>query len=681
MAVARLGYEIDSSGAVVATGNLDDMSAAAVRAEKSKNALTMGAKKASNSLFTLEGASRAAAASIINGQRTATVAASSFGGLGREVADTARESRLYAQEMDAIRAKFNPLFAASKQYEHALREIADAERMGAISAREATAARDRAAASMNATNTAAMVMGKTTKISAAHVANLGAQFNDIGVMLAAGQSPLQLAVQQGTQINQVFAQMGGGKQALKGLAAGFMSMVNPMSLATIGIIAGGAALVQWGIAALGASDEADGLSKAMKDIEDNTKNANLELKRMQMGLASLEQVLLVERQKVLRLEILEIERAMETLSGRNLRGARLRVAERQSEIDLIQKAINEENDAIRQSDQWARSMAAVGDEVSSILSGLLSISGGVIGNAAKQSEIDALRAGKSIRDASKAAAAFKAEVEFSAREQGANMFERILIQGERYQFERGQQLDAELDAEREAARKRNSIRGGGGGGVLGAGTSDIEKTIEALRTQSEVVKQWYAQNKLALQMATDEELAIIGGRHEAEQRLQSEHQRRLAEINAGWHGTRLDQTQTFMGEMAAALQSGNSKMQAAAQVFASVEALINAYRAYNQVLADPTLPALAKIPAAFAVLSAGLKTVSSIKSLSGGGGSGSSAGVTAGSSGSGAAPQTRAIISVQGGRTRFSVEEYDDIIRAVQGSSGDGVIIEGFVSA
>lgn len=680
MAVARLGYEIDSSGAVVATGNLDDMSAAAVRAEKSKNALSNSAKSTSNSMFALGGAFSSASIKMVRGQTAAVATTGAFRGLGAEVADTARESRLYAQEMDAIRAKFNPLFAASKQYEHALREIADAERMGAISAREAAAARDRAAASMNATNTAAMVMGKTTKISAAHVANLGAQFNDIGVMLAAGQSPLQLAVQQGTQINQVFAQMGGGKQALKGLAAGFMSMVNPMSLATIGIIAGGAALVQWGIAALGASDEAEGLSKAMKDIEDNTKNANLELKRMQMGLASLEQVLLVERQKVLRLEILEIERAMETLSGRNLRGARLRVAERQSEIDLIQKAINEENDAIRQSDQWARSMAAVGDEVSSILSGLLSISGGVIGNAAKQSEIDALRAGKSIRDASKAAAAFKAEVEFSAREQGANMFERILIQGERYQFERGQQLDAELDAEREAARKRNSVRGGGGG-VLGAGISDIEKTIEALRTQSEVVKQWYAQNKLALQMATDEELAIIGGRHEAEQRLQSEHQRRLAEINAGWHGTRLDQTQTFMGEMAAALQSGNSKMQAAAQVFASVEALINAYRAYNQVLADPTLPAFAKIPAAFAVLSAGLKTVSSIKSLSGGGGSGSSAGVTAGSSGSGAAPQTRAIISVQGGRTRFSVEEYDDIIRAVQGSSGDGVIIEGFVSA
>ena len=33
MAVAELGYKIDSSGAVVAAANLDDMTAAAVRAE------------------------------------------------------------------------------------------------------------------------------------------------------------------------------------------------------------------------------------------------------------------------------------------------------------------------------------------------------------------------------------------------------------------------------------------------------------------------------------------------------------------------------------------------------------------------------------------------------------------------------------------------------------------------
>lgn len=75
-------------------------------------------------------------------------------------------------------------------------------------------------------------------------ANLAAQLNDIGVMLASGQSPLLLAVQQGSQITQVFAGMSGG-QALGALKTAFLSLINPISLVTIGTIAAGAALFQY----------------------------------------------------------------------------------------------------------------------------------------------------------------------------------------------------------------------------------------------------------------------------------------------------------------------------------------------------------------------------------------------------------------------------------------------------
>ena len=91
---------------------------------------------------------------------------------------------------------------------------------------------------------AATGMAKATKSAAGQTANLTAQLNDIGVMLAAGQNPMQLALQQGTQINQVFAQMGGGAGALRGIGAAFVSMINPLSIATIGIIAFGAAGVK-----------------------------------------------------------------------------------------------------------------------------------------------------------------------------------------------------------------------------------------------------------------------------------------------------------------------------------------------------------------------------------------------------------------------------------------------------
>lgn len=74
--------------------------------------------------------------------------------------------------------------------------------------------------------------------------NLAAQFNDIGVMLASGQSPLLLAIQQGTQISQVLGPMKAGA-ALQALKGALLSIVSPLSLITIGSIAAGAALFQY----------------------------------------------------------------------------------------------------------------------------------------------------------------------------------------------------------------------------------------------------------------------------------------------------------------------------------------------------------------------------------------------------------------------------------------------------
>ncbi|HBU53221.1 MAG TPA: hypothetical protein DEB51_00185, partial [Sulfitobacter sp.] len=49
----------------------------------------------------------------------------------------ATANRNHAAAVDQLRAKYNPLYAASAQYEGTLREIAEAERLGAISAGQA----------------------------------------------------------------------------------------------------------------------------------------------------------------------------------------------------------------------------------------------------------------------------------------------------------------------------------------------------------------------------------------------------------------------------------------------------------------------------------------------------------------------------------------------------------------
>lgn len=78
----------------------------------------------------------------------------------------------------------------------------------------------------------------------AQTGNLAAQFQDIGVQLAGGQSPFQIALQQGTQISAVLGGQG-ARGAVTALAGAFASLVSPVSLVTIGLIAAGGAAVQY----------------------------------------------------------------------------------------------------------------------------------------------------------------------------------------------------------------------------------------------------------------------------------------------------------------------------------------------------------------------------------------------------------------------------------------------------
>jgi hypothetical protein len=131
----------------------------------------------------------------------------------------------------------------------------EAQLRGVTSAQGAQAAAARAAAAGN-------------NIAAGSIGNMAAQFNDIGVMLAAGQNPLQLAIQQGTQISQVLGGQGAAG-AVNLLKQGFLSLISPVNLITIGVIAFGAAAVQWLMGAAEAGDSAEEamerLSEAMRD--------------------------------------------------------------------------------------------------------------------------------------------------------------------------------------------------------------------------------------------------------------------------------------------------------------------------------------------------------------------------------------------------------------------------------
>ncbi|TMV10370.1 hypothetical protein FGK63_01735 [Ruegeria sediminis] len=107
----------------------------------------------------------------------------------------------------------------------------------------------------------------TQKLAAGSVGNLTAQFNDIGIMMAAGQNPLQLAIQQGTQITQVIGPMG-ASGAVRALGQAFVGLLSPVNLVTIGSIAAGAAMVQW---LSSSSEDAKTLKEQIDDLNATTK--------------------------------------------------------------------------------------------------------------------------------------------------------------------------------------------------------------------------------------------------------------------------------------------------------------------------------------------------------------------------------------------------------------------------
>lgn len=126
-------------------------------------------------------------------------------------------------------------------------------------------------------------LGTSNQLAAGSMANLTAQGNDVITMLVAGQNPMQLALQQGTQITQVIGPLGAAG-AFKALGGAIMSMLSPINLITIGFIAVGAAAAQWLMSAADDgkefADVLDDLETAMGDFKTATELAGLSTKEM-----------------------------------------------------------------------------------------------------------------------------------------------------------------------------------------------------------------------------------------------------------------------------------------------------------------------------------------------------------------------------------------------------------------
>jgi hypothetical protein len=195
----------------------------------------------------IEALQRAAATPVASARQAAIDAAvgldrAALGGRGADI-------EAYGAELDKLRARFNPLFAAEREHEANLRDIDRALRLGAISADEHGAAVDRERMAHHAA--VAALDGHTFALNANNAAmarsnaqrtNLLFQLQDIGVSLASGMNPLMVFAQQGSQISMIYGPEEGGLgralQETGKMATGAVTRLWPVALVVAAVAAG-----------------------------------------------------------------------------------------------------------------------------------------------------------------------------------------------------------------------------------------------------------------------------------------------------------------------------------------------------------------------------------------------------------------------------------------------------------
>lgn len=174
--------------------------------------------------------------------------------------------------MDADQAKAE-LQATGTAAKGAAQDIRGVGTQGAAAARGVgqlgTAARTSATGLTAASSAAEVNAAATQKVASANrlaagsMGNLVAQGNDVITMLVAGQAPMQLAFQQGTQITQVIGPLGAAG-AFRALGGAVLSMLSPINLITIGALAATATVVNWFTSA---SEEAKSFADSVEALE------------------------------------------------------------------------------------------------------------------------------------------------------------------------------------------------------------------------------------------------------------------------------------------------------------------------------------------------------------------------------------------------------------------------------
>ncbi len=213
--------------------------------------------------------------------------------------------------------------------------------------------------------------------------------------------------------------------------------------------------------------------------------------------------------------------------------------------------------------------------------------------------------------------------------------------------------------------------GGGGGGQKG--NSRLDSLVFELQTEEEILTEWYSKSLELLNGATEAQLEALGGKHEAIERLQSEHKDRMLAIDEAKDRVSLQGILGAGADMLGAIGSTNQKALKISQGFAAAEAWVSTYKGAAKELEKGTFG----FTSAMAVIGKGAAFVAAIKGVNGGGAASASGG--GGSSGGSAqatsAPEAPLRVTLSGLRpsemhTSESIIKMFDLMQKEAGNRG-----------
>ena len=239
-----------------------------------------------------------------------------------------------------------------------------------------------------------------------------------------------------------------------------------------------------------------------------------------------------------------------------------------------------------------------------------------------------------------------------------------------------------LERRRKLARQTDSkTKTTSGGAQSNPLIGELEQLEQSLMTQEEMQIASFDRQQETLRSALEQKLLTKQEFDALTEEAQAKHNESMDQLDKQRQDYSLQSYSSLFGNLATIFAAGGGKLVKVAKAFAIAQGLLDSYRAYTAVLADPALigrPFLRQALAA-STLGAGLAQVASMRSVSmggGGGGGGAAGGGSAAAGAASAAPQTsnNVAISLTGG-DMFSRGQVIELINSINDAVDDGAKI------